>query len=110
MTENFDFKINDDTEVLQSCSSVLNGEVFVFGGYNTSNNRRKQVKLNIRLVQFHLLFQISKIVGCELKRVGDLYYEFTMGACGTFLYPEERILLCFAYANTSGCEKLVILR
>ena len=48
VTENFDFKINDDTEVYQSCSSVLNGEVFVFGGYNSSNNRKKQVKLNLR--------------------------------------------------------------
>ena len=50
MTENFDFKINDDTEVERSCSSVLNDEVFVFGGYNSSNNRRKQVILNLRLI------------------------------------------------------------
>ena len=47
MTENFDFKINDDTDVWQSCSSLLNGEVYVFGGLSTSNNRRKQVKLKI---------------------------------------------------------------
>ena len=45
MTENFEFKINDDTEVYHSCSATLNGDVFVFGGYNTSNNRRKQVEL-----------------------------------------------------------------
>ena len=45
MTENFEFKINDDTEVFHSCSAKLNGEVFVFGGTNTSNNRRKQVNL-----------------------------------------------------------------
>ena len=40
---NFDFKINDDTQVYQSCSSVLNGELFVFGGSTTSNNKIKQV-------------------------------------------------------------------
>ena len=49
-TENFDFKINDDTEVYYSCSSVLNGELFVFGGASTSNNKRKQVKLNQRFI------------------------------------------------------------
>ena len=43
VTENFEFKINGDTQVYNSCSSALNGEVFVFGGYNTSNNRSKQV-------------------------------------------------------------------
>ena len=46
VTENFEFKINDDTEVKQSCSATLNGEVFVFGGISTSNNRRKQVSVN----------------------------------------------------------------
>ena len=61
MTENFDFKINDDTEVYGSCSSVLNGEVFLFGGYNTSNNMSKQVKLNIqRLVQCYLIFRFLR--------------------------------------------------
>ena len=45
MTENFEFKINEDTEVFYSCSAKLNGEVFVFGGSSTSNNRRKQVDL-----------------------------------------------------------------
>ena len=49
-TENFEFKINDDTEVYRSCSSLLNGELFVFGGYNTSNNRRKQVKFKSNLI------------------------------------------------------------
>ena len=47
VTEHFDFKINDDTDVWQSCSSVLNGEVYVFGGLSSSNNRRKQVKYKI---------------------------------------------------------------
>ena len=56
MTENFDFKINGDTEVQYSCSSVLNGEVFVFGGNNSSNNRKKQVTLNLRLISASFAF------------------------------------------------------
>ena len=47
-TDNFQFKMDDDTEVLYSCSSLLNGELFVFGGFNTSNNRRKQVNFKSR--------------------------------------------------------------
>ena len=49
-TENFEFKINDDTEVYYSCSSLLNGELFVFGGSSTSNNQRKQVRFQTSFI------------------------------------------------------------
>ena len=39
VTENFDFEMDDDTQVQFSCSANLNGETFVFGG----NNIKKQV-------------------------------------------------------------------
>ena len=41
VTENFEFKMDDDTEVYRSCSATLNGELFVFGG----SSKKKQVKL-----------------------------------------------------------------
>ena len=37
ITENFEFTINDDTEVQQSCSAILNGELFIIGGENKKN-------------------------------------------------------------------------
>ena len=37
--------MDDDTEVYYSCSSLLNDELFVFGGSSTSNSRRKQVNI-----------------------------------------------------------------
>ena len=46
VTENFEFKINDDTEVYGSCSAVLNGEVLIFGG----SNKSKQV--NVKSLNF----------------------------------------------------------
>ena len=61
-TENFEIKINDDTEVYGSCSSMLNGELFVFGGTNTSNNRKKQVnlpKLNFLIIY---MFRSQKLL------------------------------------------------
>ena len=106
-TENFEFKINDDTQVYESCSSVLNGELFVFGGQTTSNNRRKQVKFKSNSIFSGLNFyiKVSKVIGCELKRIGDLSYEFDRGACGTFKFPEERVMLCFSEAYRSKCER-----
>ena len=35
--------MDEDTEVNQSCSAQLNGELFVFGGYN--GDKKKQVIL-----------------------------------------------------------------
>lgn len=37
ITENFEFTINDDTEVQQSCSAMLNGELFIIGGEYKKN-------------------------------------------------------------------------
>ena len=82
--------MDDDTEVYRSCSATLNGELFVFGGYSESNNLRKQV---------------SKVKGCGLKRIGDLSYDFYQGACGTYLMPDERILLCFSESYQRQCER-----
>ena len=57
----FVFKINNDTEVYGSCSATLNGEVFVFGGENTSYNRRKQVSMNQQKVQNNKPFRSQKM-------------------------------------------------
>ena len=41
-----------------------------------------------------------------MKRIGDLNYEFLLGSCGTYNFPEERVLLCFANKYSSKCERL----
>ena len=38
--ENLDFKMGQNTSVYDSCSAKLNGEMFVFGGYES---QKKQV-------------------------------------------------------------------
>ena len=97
--------MDEDTEVYESCSAQLNGELFVFGGYN--GDKQKQV----RLLNYHtcepVKLQVSKVISCGLKRIGDLTYEFYAGACGTFLFPQERILLCFGKTNTKKCQRYV---
>ena len=42
ITEGFEFYMGEDTEVVRSCSAILNGELFVFGG----NSKTRQVSLN----------------------------------------------------------------
>ena len=46
-----------DTEVYGSCSAQLNGEVFVFGGYNATNNKRRQV--NQLFINYQIIFQYN---------------------------------------------------
>ena len=43
ITEGFEFQMDEDTEVYESCSAQLNGELFVFGGVN--GDKQKQVYL-----------------------------------------------------------------
>ena len=42
ITEGFEFQMDEDTEIEKSCSAMLNGELYVFGG--THGDKRKQVK------------------------------------------------------------------
>ena len=81
-----DFKMESLTEVSHSCSASINGEFYIFGG--TTRQR-----------------QVSKIMGCSLKRVGDLPYELRYPACGTFRFPEERNMICFAWDHAKSCVR-----
>ena len=93
--------MNDNTEVYDSCSATLNGELFVFGG----NTQKKQVKNKDLNCKFNNLLKVSKVIGCELKRIGDLNYDFKFGTCATYNFPTERILLCFALDLLQICER-----
>ena len=49
--------------------------------------------------------KVSKVIGCGLKRIGDLSYSFTFGTCATYNFPTERILLCFSDSNDEYLKK-----
>ena len=91
-----------NTEVYQSCSATLNGELFVFGGAT----QKKQVKyIHLNCFYNNKLLQMSKVIGCGLQRIGDLNYDFYYGTCATYSFPTERILLCFAIDRLQTCER-----
>ena len=77
------FVIDDDVEVDASCSLTWRGEHFVFGGENKRN-------------------QIAKIIGCELKNVGELPFEHRYGGCANM--ADNRVYLCFDFYSSKKCR------
>ena len=77
------FSFHSDTEVYFSCSLVVKGIMYVFGG-SVSNGKTRQ---------------ISKVSGCGLNRTGTLNFDFYLGACTV---TQGKILLCFDWAQREG--------
>ena len=69
------FIIDDDVDVYRSCSLTWRGEHFVFGGYPNE-------------------YRIAKIIGCELKNVGELPFSHNYGGCANM--ADNRLYLCFS--------------
>ena len=42
-----------------------------------------------------MIFKISRIDGCNLKRVDSLDFDFYNGACNSYQFEIEKILFCF---------------
>ena len=40
--------------------------------------------------------------------VGYLPFNFTFGACGTFAFPDERLMLCFPEQHGKKCWRSVL--
>ena len=49
MTENFNFEIDEDTEVFESCSAMINGNMYIFGGHRNKEEgyKRNQVRIGL---------------------------------------------------------------
>ena len=62
-----------ETEVYRSCSISWQNQFFVFGGGNQTQ-------------------QISKLVGCELSRVGTLDFGHSYGGCANV--ANNQVYLC----------------
>ena len=70
---NFDFAEN--TEVAYSCGLTFRNQYFVFGGGSIGSS------------------QISQVIDCQLKRIGQLSFDFEEGGCANV--RNNRIYLCF---------------
>ena len=49
LTENFEFEIQEDTEVFESCSAMMNGNMYIFGGHRNKQEgyKRNQVRIGL---------------------------------------------------------------
>ena len=77
------FERDDNTEAYFSCSINWQNELFIFGGVNEKR-------------------QISKLSGHQLKRVGDLDFDLTFGACNV---KGNELFLCFHEHDTRRCRR-----
>ena len=91
MDSNPGFTFRSETHVNRGCPAMLNGDMYVFGGRSGGGQFGGPTSP-----------QISKINGCSLDRVDDLPRDFDNGACGTYLFPEERVMLCFSWRAGSS--------
>ena len=48
--------------------------------------------------------KISRIDGCNIKRVGSLEFDFNYGACNTYQFDVEKILFCFGGDSERQCH------
>ena len=84
------FTIEPRTGAYHSCSALLYGQMFIFGGGTES-----------------IVRQVSIVRNCGLRRVGDLSYDFAFGGCNTFKTAQglQEVLMCFQADNGKGCHR-----
>ena len=106
---NFNFSKNipslSDGTWDNSCPAVLNGEFYMLRNHIVFEN------LNNNILPISFLYNqktsIFKIMNCGFELVDELSVQFLMGSCGTFLFPEQRIFLCFGDMSRKKCFRLM---
>ena len=88
-TTSVNFKFGESTSVYHSCSTLFKNELFVFGGNSSYYDGDRR--------------QISKISGCQLRRIGTLDFDHEFGACT--VVNNKKLFLCFNYLNDSDRKK-----
>ena len=100
--------IGENSGAYRSCSLMMNGEAVIFGGNLVQPiNIKRQVHF-LNRDKGIIFIQISVVSECTVKRLGDLPFDFTTGACGTFIIDSlMTILLCFSGAiGRRNCRSL----
>jgi len=79
-----------------SCTAVLNGEFYMLRNHIVFDDSHN-----------YNLTEMYKIINCGFELVDELSVPFLMGSCGTFLFPEQRIFLCFGDESRKKCFRLM---
>ena len=82
------FAYGEGTSAFESCSIIWNNRAFVYGGSYQIND-----------------YQIARLDGCSLSRIGQLDFSFASGGCAvTQGAISSEIILCFPSSGTSKCR------
>ena len=85
--KDFNFEIDEEAGVSNSCSLTWKNELYVFGGDIGSETNT----------------QISKVTSCRLETIAQLAFNHVYGDCVNV--ASNIIVLCFNSASTSGDER-----
>ena len=82
------FNYERDTQVWHSCSVVMGGKMWVFGGYNGFER------------------QLSSVAQCHLKTEGQLSFDLSWGAANTVegFNGVQTTILCFDNNAPTTCH------
>ena len=99
---NFDFSnnipsINHLETWDSSCPAVLNGEFYMISNHIKFDESHDFDEL------YWPKTSVFKIVNCRIELIDELSISFLLGSCGTFLFPEQRIFLCFGEKSRKKC-------
>ena len=83
-----DFNYHRNTQVLNSCSTIIMGKIWIFGG--TGDYKR----------------QFLSVGKCGVKSEGKLPFDLRKGAANTFDGSKgaQTALLCFNYDSPTVCH------
>ena len=83
------YEPNGPWAIHESCSTVMLGKMWIFGGNYLESKR-----------------QFLSVDNCQLKREGTLPFDFELGACNTVdqLNGAQLALLCFDISSRNVCH------
>ena len=96
----FDYSVDDDSYAWGHCSITFKNENFILGWV-----------LNVEDKSYYFLYrgsptykqQISKLVGCDLRRIGSLSFDIGhLQSCAT---GNDKIFVCFGYSEQDLCYR-----
>ena len=65
---------------------------------------KEKTGIGKKVITILTVIQISRIDGCNIKRVGTLEFDFKEGACNTYQFDVEKILFCFGGDSERQCH------
>ena len=97
----FDYSVDDDSFALGYCAITFKNENFILGW--VLNFKNKSYYFLARSGSFPYKQQISKLVGCDLRRIGSL--SFDIGQYQSCATGNGKIFVCFGYSEQDLCYR-----